>query len=357
MLSQEQNTQFSIYCKKYIPEYMLRGSDDIFFMYNEEWDMYRFLYQYDNEDVNFVFGRLHYYINTWFEVNAQRVELKNNRYLTSDSRSKIHAIKIILEQLKQFFKSCGFAMEVATQYKNKIYEVVNFISADNSEEYILPESYETLKDITIAEPIISLLKTNVFPVSKFLIFGASKTKPDIIVKNVLDGDLSVLNDNSVLVYSDEIKESLTYGDFKAWWRKVAKKYSWYKPADQLNEMELKISNYYKEHYSADENPVLIPQVYLHYDPKDKKLRDFYHSNTLTFQRMDFLMLFNGHRIIIEIDGKEHFQDGEKYSRQCKYDREMKFLGYDVFRLGGNELLYDFENTVSSFFAALFDYIK
>lgn len=95
MLSQEQNIQFSIYCKKYILEYILRGSDDIFFMYNEEWDMYRSLYQYDNEDVNFVFGRLHYYINAWFEVNAQRVELKNNRYLTSASRSEIHTIKII----------------------------------------------------------------------------------------------------------------------------------------------------------------------------------------------------------------------------------------------------------------------
>lgn len=129
----------------------------------------------------------------------------------------------------------------------------------------------------------------------------------------------------------------------------------------MNEMELKIQAYYKEKYGKDDNnPVLIPQVYLHYDPKDKELRSrCKYNTTFRFQRMDFLVLFNKKRIIIEIDGKTHTPENnlEEYSRQCEYDRTMKFLGYDIFRLGGYELTYDFDNVVSSFFNNLFRYLN
>ncbi len=144
-----------------------------------------------------------------------------------------------------------------------------------------------------------------------------------------------------------------------WWQRNRTQYAWYKAHEHLNEIELKIANFYKNNYGkVDENPVLIPQVYMHYDPKDKKVREYYgNSSGLKFQRMDFLILYKGHRVIIEIDGKEHFENTEEYSRQCAYDREMRFLGYDVFRLGGHELTYNFDSTVSKFFKLLFEYLN
>lgn len=169
------------------------------------------------------------------------------------------------------------------------------------------------------------------------------------MKDVLDGNLKVLNDNDVLVYDDEIKESLTYANFKIWWSKNKAKYSWYNPNSQMNKMELRVQEYYKQHYGDDMFPVLIPQVYLHYDPKDKEARQKYKYNeNLIFQRMDFLILYKNRRIIIEIDGETHTPENslERYSKQLEYDRTMKFLGYDVFRLGGYELTKKFEITVT-----------
>ena len=96
---------------------------------------------------------------------------------------------------------------------------------------------------------------------------------------------------------------------------------------------------------------------MHYDHKNKGYRQLSKIDTgLKFQRMDFLILYKGKRVIIEIDGKEHFENAEEYSKQCKYDRDMKFLGYDVFRLGGYELTHNFDETIKKFFINLFNYI-
>ena len=75
--------------------------------------------------------------------------------------------------------------------------------------------------------------------------------------------------------------------------------------------------------------------------------------------MDFLILYNNNRIIIEIDGIEHYSsdgkpDSKKYSDQVAYDRKMKFLGYHIFRLGGYELSKNFDTVVSDFFKSLRD---
>ena len=74
--------------------------------------------------------------------------------------------------------------------------------------------------------------------------------------------------------------------------------------------------------------------------------------------MDFLILYNNHRIIIEIDGVEHYSENsipspQKYAEQVCYDRKMKFLGYDIFRIGGFELtIENFEKTTISLFKSL-----
>ena len=240
-------------------------------------------------------------------------------------------------------------------------EQVNcFLDREEKEASMLPEDFNLFEPVYDA-PIFILNKKHDFSAVKHLWFGAAISKPDVIVKDVLEGNLMVLNNDDVLVYDDEIGDSLTYRDFTIWWNKNKAKYKWYRTENQLNEIELKVQAYYKARYSNNENnPVLIPQVYLHYDPKDKKLRSKCEINTtLKFQRMDFLILYKGKRIIIEIDGKNHTAEHslEEYSKQCEYDRTMRFLGYDVFRLGGYELTYNFDYTVEKFFDNLFEYIN
>ena len=49
------------------------------------------------------------------------------------------------------------------------------------------------------------------------------------------------------------------------------------------------------------------------------------------------------RIVIEIDGKQHYADGDRaspklYSEMVKAHREMSLCGYDVYRFGGYEFV-------------------
>lgn len=346
MLNEEQNNKFIILCKEIVPEYMLRTEKNSLMLGDlRDKEIFSCFYQYDNANINFVFTRLHFEINEWIKEYSNRFS-RGNRYICSGDRSTLNIFQNILSQFSNFLKKIGIEFIVNPNYYKLVFEGKEEI--DNSKKYIVDENFD-LPNLIIDEPIFTLLSGNKFEHIRFLIFGAAKTKPDIIVKDVLDGNLKVLNDNDVLVYDDEIKESLTYANFKIWWSKNKAKYSWYNPNSQMNKMELRVQEYYKQHYGDDMFPVLIPQVYLHYDPKDKEARQKYKYNeNLIFQRMDFLILYKNRRIIIEIDGETHTPENslERYSKQLEYDRTMKFLGYDVFRLGGYELTKKFEITVT-----------
>ena len=60
----------------------------------------------------------------------------------------------------------------------------------------------------------------------------------------------------------------------------------------------------------------------------------------THQRMDFLMLLpNGIRVVIEIDGKQHYSEGDisspkLYAEMMVDTRKLQLKGYEVYRLGG-----------------------
>lgn len=348
MLNEEQNNKFIILCKEIVPEFVLRTDSDK--------EVFSCFYQYDNANINFIFARLHFEINEWIKKYSDRFS-RRNRYICSGDRSTLNNFQNILNQFSNFFGKIGIEFIVNNEYRKLIFEGIEEIN--NTEDYIVSENFN-LPDLIIDEPVFTLLSGNKFEHIRFLIFGAARTKPDIIVKDVLDGNLKVLNDGNVLVYDDEIKESLTYADFKIWWSKNKSKYSWYTSTSQMNEMELRVQEYYKKHYGDDMFPVLIPQVYLHYDPKDKEERQNYkYSEKLIFQRMDFLIIYKNRRIIIEIDGETHTPENslERYSKQLEYDRTMKFLGYDVFRLGGYELTKNFNKTVKEFFENLMQYLK
>ncbi|SFT84738.1 Protein of unknown function [Actinopolyspora lacussalsi subsp. righensis] len=67
--------------------------------------------------------------------------------------------------------------------------------------------------------------------------------------------------------------------------------------------------------------------------------------------MDFLILFSSrHRVVIEVDGKQHYADGDKaspalYSETVAEDRWLRLAGYEVYRFGGAELIKDRANKV------------
>ncbi|MEO1376136.1 MAG: DUF559 domain-containing protein [Cyanobacteria bacterium J06635_10] len=88
-------------------------------------------------------------------------------------------------------------------------------------------------------------------------------------------------------------------------------------------------------------PALIPQVYLHYDPYT--LKQLQYQRRLVRQRMDFLFLLSARiRIVIEIDGKQHYAEESKasprlYAEMVREDRRLKLAGYEVYRFGGHEL--------------------
>jgi len=59
--------------------------------------------------------------------------------------------------------------------------------------------------------------------------------------------------------------------------------------------------------------------------------------------MDFLLLVpGGGRVVIEVDGKQHYAEGDAasprlYSQMVAEDRRLRLRGYEVYRFGGFEL--------------------
>ena len=311
------------------------------------------LYNTDNKELNQFLTMAQRLLNKHFENMNSRAKTK--RYFKAqDSRQLLEIFKA-LEYFEQGCNDFCVKYKLDDNYSNHIAFCKTFLQYSNGSE--IPEDY---KEFTTQKyKAIFNIGLTAFSEVKLLVFGAEKTKPDIVIKDVLDGKIDVVNDTDLLVYDGEIVDSLIYKDFNKWWGTVSKeKYINYKSS--LNEIETKIVEYYKVHYKRDDFPVLIPQVYLHYDPKNQKQRQMIgEGKILNFQRMDFLIIYKGKRIVIEIDGQTHTPENslEKYSAQCKYDRDMRFLGYEVFRLGGYELTHNFENVVKDFFENLFHFLN
>ncbi len=124
---------------------------------------------------------------------------------------------------------------------------------------------------------------------------------------------------------------------------------------------------YCRRYAAGEEdlPALIPQVYLHYNPYTRKeLESLAPGAEVRRQRMDFLMLPNQRlRLVIEVDGKQHYADGDRaspqlYAKMAREDRGIRLAGYEVFRLGASELSGDTVRAAASeFFDLLLDRVR
>jgi very-short-patch-repair endonuclease len=205
---------------------------------------------------------------------------------------------------------------------------------------------------------------------KNLVFGSTR-KPDLVLTDALSNDLALLNAEDALLYDGGIPdEGLS-------WRALVTFILPDEAADDLvaaarklharlrsclaSDPERHLFHVYAQRYRAlgFDQPALVPQVWLHYDPKASWQRD--RPTPITRQRMDFLLLLPGRRrVVLEVDGKQHYADNtgraspSRYAEMARADRELRLGGYEVFRFGGAELpdLPTAEDVLSPFFDEL-----
>ncbi|WP_282947884.1 hypothetical protein [Cellulomonas endometrii] len=195
--------------------------------------------------------------------------------------------------------------------------------------------------------------------TKNLIFAANGPKPEIVLRDAVNNDIEIVaNADYCLVYAEPIPpEGLSFAHLIRWWRDRDAI-----PPDVTDrEVGLRLHNrflesldsppervlfeaYARRYKTSFDIPALIPQVYLHYDPYDQRMRRALKSPApLARQRMDFLLLFTDRRrVVIEVDGKQHYADGttaspSRYAAMVSEDRRLRLAGYEVYRFGGQEL--------------------
>ena len=209
--------------------------------------------------------------------------------------------------------------------------------------------------------------------AKNLIFASIGPKPEIVLTDAVNNDIEIVkNAEYCLVYDDNIGPAgLLWTQLVEWW---AEKNAL--PSPTLKSERLLYKRLQQSLQSPPENllfriyfeqfrerlgenfPALVPQVYLHYDPKT--LKELQNKKRLKRQRMDFLILLPNHeRIVIEIDGKHHYANGniadpERYAEMVSADRDLRLAGYEIYRFGGYELTKeDATDLLTEFFERVF----
>lgn len=192
---------------------------------------------------------------------------------------------------------------------------------------------------------------------KNLIFAADGPKPEIVLNDSVSNEIQIVkNAEYCLVYNRPIFEhGLLWRELIDWYSEQMGQSN----VDRLQQERTRYSRlsrslvseperlFFKTYFEqfrdsmGDKLPALIPQVYLHYDPYT--LSQLADGKRLARQRMDFLLLFsNRARVVVEIDGKQHYSEGDTasprlYAEMVAEDRRIKLVGYEVYRFGGYEL--------------------
>ncbi len=233
--------------------------------------------------------------------------------------------------------------------------------------------YEQFQDETLRALTSPGGLTGVDGELKNLIFAAVGPKPRIVLRDAINNVIEIIeNAETCLVYDRPLTVSgLTWDQLVAWWSETSPA-AGPDPTRSLfrrlrssldSPPERVLFTTYAELYGGPDGgstPALIPQVYLHYDPYTVRELTGRNGETLKRQRMDFLLLFgDGNRIVIEVDGKQHYAVGEtaspcRYAEMAAEDRRLKLAGYDLYRFGGIELpdRPDTKVRLRKFFASL-----
>lgn len=208
--------------------------------------------------------------------------------------------------------------------------------------------------------------------TKNLIFASIGPKPDLVLRDAVNNDVEIVaNSDSCLIYDQPLPDGgLTFNHLAAWWAAhpscppdldspgIARDLYQRLARSLASRPELLLFRTYYSRFNDDPDVIaLLPQVYLHYDPRDQRTRRASATGApLARQRMDFLMLFSDRRrVVIEVDGKQHYANGDTasprlYSEMVAEDRRLKLAGYQVFRFGGYELQQpDAEAKLNKFF--------
>ncbi|MBN2447246.1 MAG: hypothetical protein JXO22_10995 [Phycisphaerae bacterium] len=191
---------------------------------------------------------------------------------------------------------------------------------------------------------------------KNLIFAANGPKPKIVFSDAINNTIDIVeNGDYCLVYDRSLAENgLTWRELVSWWSSQAGKtyacerdaavdlYERLRVSMDGNGAEQFLFGEYCKRYGTDgfDQPALIPQVYLHYDPYTRRT-----GGTLLRQRMDFLLLLPARRrVVLELDGVQHYAhddgraDPRRYARMVAADRELQLAGYEVHHFGGQEFV-------------------
>lgn len=207
---------------------------------------------------------------------------------------------------------------------------------------------------------------------KNLIFASTGYKPEIVFVDSISNDIKIVkNEESCLVYDEAFpSDGLRWSILVQWYAKLnnlpfpdnstntALRERLMKAAGSVPEQNL-LRAYYTRfaQVSGKKLPALVPQVYLHYDPKTVK--ELNGERRVPRHRMDFLLLFShSERIVIEVDGQQHYSELNKpspkmYGEMVSADRDLKLDGYEVYRFGGSELQARCDELVETFFRRLF----
>jgi very-short-patch-repair endonuclease len=251
-----------------------------------------------------------------------------------------------------------------------------------SQTFIPDENKATLRQLCTQEGLVMdgfavrLGHTGTSGRIKNLIFAADGPKPEIVLVDSTTNEIRLVeNEQYCLVYDRAIlQHGLHWQELVGWWQERQSLPS--REAAEIalharllkslasSEPEARLFNEYLmqfRHVLGEKLPALIPQVYLHYDPYT--LRQLGGVKRLPRQRMDFLMLLpNDHRIVLEIDGKQHYAldngqaSPQRYAAMVTEDRRLKLTGYEVYHFGGYEFLHaeKVPEIIHSFFSALFE---
>ena len=202
---------------------------------------------------------------------------------------------------------------------------------------------------------------------KNLIFASIGEKPELVISDALNNDVEIVKHaDKVLVFDRPLPSSglLLWTDLRDWYAELRGIDAAGKAKEELflrlresvigtrSQGEFALFQGYYQRYGkelGERLPALIPQVYLHYDPYTRRERG--DEQFLARQRMDFLlMLDQGIRIVIEIDGRHHYAmkdpnaperyiaSAQRYAEMAAEDRRLRLMGYEVYRFGGHEFL-------------------
>jgi hypothetical protein len=188
---------------------------------------------------------------------------------------------------------------------------------------------------------------------KNLIF-ASPSKPDIRITDAIDNDIEIVTGaDEVLVYDRPTQEGVLWRDLQAWWKDTqdlsddeeAKSTLYDRLLGSMPDSSPPQRNLFKAYHhihagSVPRLPALLPEVWLHWDPKTVRERG---PDAMLGFRMDSLLLLpHGYRVVLEVDGATHYStdghpDAAVYAKGARGDRELKLARYEVFRFGAAEL--------------------